>query len=513
MANKTICMSKLRRILKLYQRGVSKKRIARVLDMSRNTVKAYLERFAALNTTADELLKLSEYELNRVFHPPTESVVNPKLKELYDYFPLVEKEMSRRGMTLALQYKRFNELHPDGFKETAFYRYYGLWKKKITPVMHIEHKVGEMTYVDYAGGTLPYVDKDTGEIKQAQVFVAILGWSQYAYVEALRSQEVAEFIAGCENAFRHFGGVTEAIMPDNLKSAVIKTHRYEPVINVNFKLFCDHYGCSVVPARVRKPKDKSHVENMVKIAYQRLYARLNPEELMSLEDLNKELKRLLEESNQTPLTGKQVSRHDQLELERPALLPLPERGYELRTIKQVTVMKNGHVYLHEDQHYYSVPFELIGKKLKLQYSRTCVDLYDNYELIASHKRIRSPHNYTTDPQHMPPQHRIVTEWSPSYFLEKAKAIDPLVELYIREILAKKQHPTQGYRSCQGILNLGRRLGNARLINACKRAHEIGYYNYKTVEDILVKGLDKYEEDAIIPSMPAHGNIRGSDYYQ
>ena len=171
------------------------------------------------------------------------------------------------------------------------------------------------------------------------------------------------------------------------------------------------------------------------------------------------------------------------------------------------------MFLNEDQHYYSVPFELIGKKLKVQYSRSCVDLYDNYELIASHKRVRSPHNYTTDPAHMPPQHRVVTEWSPSYFLDKAKAIDPVVEHYIQQILAKKQHPTQGYRSCQGILNLGRRLGNARLIKACKRAHEIGYYNYKTVEDILVKGLDKYEEDTIIPSMPAHDNIRGSNYYQ
>lgn len=176
-------------------------------------------------------------------------------------------------------------------------------------------------------------------------------------------------------------------------------------------------------------------------------------------------------------------------------------------------MKNGHVYLHEDQHYYSVPYELIGKKLKIQYSRSAVELYHKYELMAVHRRLRSPHNYSTVPEHMPPQHRYVTEWNPTFFLEKAKAIDPIVEYYISQILARKAHPEQSYKSCQGILSFSKRVGNARLIKACKRAHEIGYYNYRTIEDILKKNLDRYEDEALPDHMPAHENIRGGSYYQ
>ena len=175
-------------------------------------------------------------------------------------------------------------------------------------------------------------------------------------------------------------------------------------------------------------------------------------------------------------------------------------------------MKNGHVYLTEDQHYYSIPYELIGKKLKMQYSRSHVDLYLQYELVASHKRLRSPHNYSTDPAHMPPEHRYVTEWSPSFFMEKAKAIDPVVEYYISQVLAKKQHPEQAYKSCQGILSFAKRVGHIRLINACKRAHEIGYYNYKIIEDILKNNLDRYDEEPEPVSMPMHDNIRGKNYY-
>jgi hypothetical protein len=200
-------------------------------------------------------------------------------------------------------------------------------------------------------------------------------------------------------------------------------------------------------------------------------------------------------------------------MEQTSLQSLAETAYEMRKIKQVTVMKNGHIYLTEDQHYYSVPYELIGKKLRLQYSRSAVEIYEKYQLIALHKRIRSPHNYTTEPTHMPPQHRYVTEWSPTFFMGRAKAIDPTVEYYISQVLAKKQHPEQAYKSCQGILSFAKRVGNVRLIKACKRAHEIGYYNYKIIDDILKNNLDKYDEDPQPTLMPTHDNIRGGGYYQ
>jgi transposase len=379
--------------------------------------------------------------------------------------------------------------------------------------MHIEHKVGDKMYVDYAGVTLTYVDIDTGEIRQAQVFVAILGWSQYAYVEAMVSQTVEEFIAACQHALRFFKGVPLAIVPDNLKSAVIKASKYEPIVNENFKAFADHYGMSVLPARSRKPQDKAHVENMVKISYQNIYTNLPENQLVTLSVLNEQIGAALIKMNDAPLTGKECSRSDQWQMELSALQSLPTTLYELRKIKQVTVMKNGHVYLSDDQHYYSVPYELIGKRLKLHYSRSQIELYLDYQLIATHKRVRSPHNYTTDPSHIPAQHLYVTEWSPAFFLEKAKAIDPIVEYYIAQVLAKKQHPEQAYKSCMGILSFSKRVGHQRLIKACARAHQIGYYNYKIIDDILKNNLDNYDEDVQATPMPSHDNIRGSNYYQ
>lgn len=417
-------------------------------------------------------------------------------------------------MTVSRQFLEYKKLHIPSYGETSFYFHYNQWRKKVNPAMHIEHKVGDKMYVDFAGATLQYVDTDTGEIKTAQVFVAILGWSQYAYVEAMESQMIEEFIAACENAIRYFMGVPLALVPDNLKSAVNKASSYEPTVNENFKAFADHYGIAILPARSRKPQDKAHVENMVKLSYQKIYANLPEKEIVSLKELNTQIRQLLITLNDAHLTGKECSRTDQWIMELPSLHPLPAAWYEMRKIKQVTVMKNGHVYLSEDQHYYSVPYELIGKKLKMQYSRSEVNLYLQYQLLATHKRIRSPHNYTTIAEHMPAQHRYVTEWNPAFFMNKAKEIDPVVEYYISQVLAKKQHPEQGYKSCMGILSFAKRLGNIRLIKACKRAHNIGYYNYKIIEDILTKNLDNADEEEIQPSnMPTHDNIRGGNYYQ
>lgn len=513
MANKTISMSKIRQIIKLYSQQLGKRKISERLGMSKNTVKQYIDYYHRLKMSKEELLKLSDYELNKLFHPPVELSSNERVKQLYDFFPIMSTRLRKRGMTVAMQFREFKAMHPEAFGETSFYYYYNLWRRKVNPTMHMEHKVGDKMYVDYAGGTLGYVDTDTGEIKQAQVFVAILGWSQYAYVEAMPSQTIEDFIAACENAIRYFKGVPLAIVPDNLKSAVQKASRYEPIINENFKAFADHYGTVVLPARSRKPQDKALVENMVKLSYQNIYAHLPENQLLSLAELNKIIWQHLSVLNDAPLTGKECSRSDQWLLELPSLQALPETSYEMRKIKQVTVMKNGHIYLNEDQHYYSVPYELIGKKLQLQYSRSEVDLYLKYELVASHKRVRSPHNYTTDPMHLPAQHRYVTEWSPAFFMEKAKAIDPVVEYYISQVLAKKQHPEQAYKACMGILSFAKRVGNVRLIKACKRAHEIGYYNYKIIEDILKNNLDKYDEDPEVVHMPSHDNIRGGNYYQ
>lgn len=506
-------MNKVRQIIKLYHQGLGKKSIASRLGVSKNTIKEYLRIYSGLRLTQQDLNELTDEQLDLRFNPPVEPKPLERLIQLQSLFPDIEKELRRRGMTLAIQFREYKSKYPEGYGETQFYQHYGRWCRKVKASMHIEHKVGDKVYLDYSGGKLPYVEKETGEIRQAEVFVSILGWSQYAYVEAMRDQTVEEFIAGCENAFIYMGGVPLAAVPDNLKSAVFKANKYEPDLNDNFRAFCDHYGCSIVPARVRKPQDKSHVENMVKLTYQRIFVNLPETASLTLEELNIEIRKHLQVSNDTILTGMDCSRTDRWKIEQPTLQELPESRYEMRKVKQVTVMKNGHIYLTEDKHYYSVPYQLIGEKLKLLYSRSCVELYNKYQLIATHERVRSPHNYTTDPSHRTPQHQFVMQWSDDFFLENARQIAPEVEFYIAQVLAKKKYPEQAYKSCQGILSFVHKVGTERLINACKRAHEFGYYNYKIIDDILRKNLDQQEDEPQVKFMPVHDNIRGSNYYQ
>lgn len=510
MANKPIDMSKLRQILRLYSKGIGKKKIASRVGSSKNTVRIYIEEFVRLRITVEDALKLSDLELNNLFHPPRVEYTSDRAKALVDFFPEAERLLRRRGVTRMFVYAEYKKHHPDGYSRSQFYELFARWSNKVKPTMHIEHIAGDKAYVDFAGATLSYVCEDTGEILQAQVFVAILGWSQYAYVEAMRDQTIPEFITGCENAFHYFGGTTLALVPDNLKSAVTKTDRYEPTINENFIRFADHYGTAVLPARSRKPQDKAHVENMVKLAYQRIYARLPSDQVLTLSELNGEITRYLDEHNDMVIKGLGESRRERWVNEKMALNPLPQRRYEIKTIRLVTVHKNSHVLLAEDKHHYSVPYQLIGKKVKLIYSRSEVEVYDHYRLVATHRRVKSSGNYTTQSSHLPPEHQHMLNWSPDQYLTRARQIDPAVEDYIRKVLEKKAYPQQAYKSCDGILSFDKKVGRDRLIKACKRANDIGHYGYKVIENILKRGIDQYEFEETHTHMPTHGNVR-NDY--
>jgi transposase len=510
MANTPIEMSKLRQILKLHSNGMGKRKIADRLGASKNTVKAYLDQLSMMRISPKDALDLPDLELNTLFNAPREEILTPRLKALYDYFPMVEKRLSKRGVTRIALYNEYRQVHPDGFSKTQFYFHFKRWSNKVTPTLRIEHVAGDRIYIDFAGQTLSYVDEDTGEILKAQVFVAILGWSQYGYVEALRSQEVDEFIGGCENAFHFFGGVPLAVVPDNLKSAVTKPHRYEPDLNENFKAFVDHYGTSCVPARVRKPQDKAHVENLVKLIYQRIYTQLSPDHILTLKELNKQILQHLREHNEHPIKGIDQSRSQRWVVERHALQPLADQRFELRTTRRVTVMKNCHVLLSEDKHYYSAPHELVGKQVKLTYSRSHVWIYDNYLLVAQHSRVRSKGNYTTERSHLPPQHQHVLSLSPEQYIKRAQAIDPAVKLYISMVLDKREYPQQAYKSCDGILSLEKKVGRDRLIKACQRGHEFGQYGYKVIENILKRNLERMENQEDEHQMPKHENVR-ADY--
>jgi transposase len=380
--------------------------------------------------------------------------------------------------------------------------------------MRIEHKAGDKMFVDYAGEKLQIVDQITGEIKQVEVFVSVLGASQLTYVEATESQKKEDFIAACENALHYYGGSPLAIVPDNLKSAVIKSNRYEPKLNENFELFAQHYSMAILPARVYKPKDKSLVEGAVKIAYNRIYTGLHERHFFSLEELNQAIMELLDKHNNQLFQGRNYSRRQQFEeMEKNTLQPLPQLRFEQRKQNTVTVMKNGHVCLSSDKHYYSVPFTYLGKKVKILYSNRSVEVYYRYELIAKHDRVKSPHNYTTLPEHLATQHQYVADWNPERFLNEANALHPDIGKYIQQVLLRKPHPEQAYKSCQGILSFAKRIGTERLRKACNRAMDYNLYHYKIIEGILQKGLDKYDEEPTPAHMPAHENIRGSEYYK
>ena len=511
-------MSKLRQIFKLYFSHKQGTRTIRDLTgVSRTTIKKYVAQFYELKTTWDELSKLSDKDIDDLFHHvPIIPEPPEREKELYAIFPQIEKQLKQPGMTLKKLWKEYSDKHIDGFQSTGFYKHYRIWKGLSHPSMHMVHKAGDKMFVDFTGKKLEVIDVSTGEVKTVEVFVAILGASQLTYVTAVESQDIGDFIMGCENALHYFGGSPTAIVPDNLKAAVTKSSRYEPSININFEAFADHYGMVVLPARAYKPKDKSLVEGAVKITYNRIFANLQGQKFYSLEELNQTILRHLDNLNRAFFQGRTYSRMSQFdEMEKEVLQPLPPMRFEMRENVQVTVMKNGHVCLHRDRHYYSVPSNHMGKKVKIFFSKKDVYIYYKYELIASHPRTKVPYGYTTIPEHMATYNNEILDWNPQRFIDDANKIHSDVGHYIELVIAKKPHPEQAYKSCQGILLFAKRIsiGPERLINACRRAHSYGFYHYKVIENILSKNLDQYDIEEDTSQMPAHDNIRGEDYYK
>jgi len=515
MPNHLTHMKKVRIIIRLYTEGVGKKTISEKSGCSRNTVKKYIRQFIALEMSIEELNKLSNTSLEELFKTDP-SLSNEKLETLKSYFPDMEKALKRKGITREYLWHKYMSDHPDGYRLSQFKEHYNRWRKQSAGVMHIEHKAGDKMYVDYAGNRLEIVDPDTGELRQAEVFVAILGASQLTYVDASLSQKKEDFIQSCENALHYFGGVPQAIVTDNLKSAVIKSDKYEPTLNEAFRDFTLHYGISALPAGPYKPRHKALAEGMVKIIYRVIYPEIRKKTYTNLTDLNRDILTELDKLNNQLMRGRPYSRRMLFEeTERETLQPLSPHVFEIRHKKVATVMKNNHVILSVDKHYYSVPYEYIGKKVKLFYNQVDVEIYYQYEKIATHQRDLRPFRYTTVSEHLSTSHRYFTDWTPEGFIERAEKVGTSTRVYITKVLEKPQHAEQAYRSCQGILNLAKRVGNERLNNACTRADFFGEYSYKTVKTIIERKLDftDLSNDDDIKTLPLHNNIRGKRYYK
>jgi transposase len=380
--------------------------------------------------------------------------------------------------------------------------------------MRHEHRAGEKLFVDFPGQTVPVVDPRTGEVSQAEVFVAVLGASNYTYAEAVPSQALPHWVGAHVRAFAYFGGCPQVLVPDGLRSAVTRAHRYEPDLNRTYQEMAAHYGAVVIPARPSKARDKAKVEVGVQIVERWILARLRKRTFFALAELNAAIRGLLEELNRRPFKKLPGSRRSLFEaLDRPALTPLPARPYELAVWKLAKVNIDYHVEV--ERHWYSVPYQLVGQQLDLRLTATTVEAFFRGNRVASHLRSFRPYAFTTDPAHMPASHRAHREWTPGRILRWARASGPRTAELVEGVLGARPHPEQGYRSCLGILRLGQRYGVARLEAACARALALRAHSYRSVESILKTGLDRQPLPPPAPPAPArpHANLRGPGYYR
>ena len=435
----------------------------------------------------------------------------PSGKALPD-FAQMHTELRRKGVTLQLLWEEYVAAHTAQrvYQYAQFCTLYRRWRERLKRSMRQTQVAGEKLFVDYAGPTVPVIDPSTGEIRPAQIFVAVLGASCYTYREASWSQSLSDFLGPHVRALNYLGGVPVLLVPDNLKAAVTKAYRYEPEINRSYQDLATHYGAVVLPTGPYKPKDKAKVEVGVQVVERWILARLRHFQFFSLRELNREIRRLLEDLNQRPFKGIPGSRKSLfLSLDRPALRPLPAQPYVFAVWKSAKVSIDYHVAC--EGQYYSVPYRLIGQRVDLRITAQTVEIFHQQQRVAAH--LREGGRYHTLSEHLPKAHQRHREWSPGRLLNWALSIGPATRDVVRWQLESKPHPEQGYRSCLGLLRLARRYDNPRLEAACRRALHIGAPTTRSVQSILQKGLDQAPEPtANGAALPVHDNIRGSQYY-
>ena len=506
-------MNKIREILRLSELKLSQRKIAEALSTSRKVISDIMKKATYLGISYSIIRELQDDTLTEMFgfDNSREPTNQDKLK---DFFPYVYKELKRPGVTLQILWEEYLQIEPDGYQYSRFCYHFNLWKKEKEVTMHMEHKSGDKTFVDFTGKKLKVIERETGEEKDIEVFVAILGASQLTYVEATRSQKKEEFIQATENAFIYFDGVSNAIVPDCLKSAVTKGDKYEPDINPEYGDFARHYNTAILPARPNRPRDKALVENAVGIVYTRIFAPLRNWKFYSLEELNRAIKGLLESHNNMAMQKLKKSRREQFEeSERSYLKPLPIERYQIRKFAQATVQLNYHAYLSEDKHYYSVPYRFKGKKVQIIYTIETVEIFHKNERLALYKRNYTNNRYTTNKDHMPSHHRYVAEWNPERIENWAGKIGSYVKEMAIQIMQRKSHPEQGYKAALGVIHLAKKYDNERLNAACKRALTFNNYSYMAVKNILEKNLDKVNDNQKTQALLFnHENIRGEHYY-
>jgi transposase len=507
-------MRQIREILRQkWALGLSHRAVARSLGVGLGTISSVLRRAQTAGLDWAHAALLSDEGLEgRVYGRPQ---VAGALQRPRPDCGWIHAERGQPGVTLQLLHLEYLEQHPDGYRYTQFCDIYRRWLKRRGLSMRQVHRAGEKCFVDYAGKKPTIIEPASGEVIAVELFVAVLGASNYTYAEATRTQQVPDWIASHARAFAFLGGVTAAIVCDQLKSGVVVPCRYEPGLQRTYEEFAQHYGTAILPARPAKPRDKAKCEVAVQVAERWIVARLRHQSFFSLAALNARIAELLTELNTRPMRLYRASRRELFErLDQPALRPLPAEPFIYAEWKLARVNVDYHVEVH--RHYYSVPFALIHELTDVRLTATTVEIFHRGQRVAAHRRDDTPGRHTTLPAHMPKAHQHHLEWTPSRLSQWAQTIGPETAALVAAILADRPHPEQGYRSCLGLLRLGRRHGEARLEAACGRALAVGARSYRHVDSILKHGLDRVPlpEPAVqLPLAPVHEHLRGRDYYQ
>ncbi len=521
MAGKPKPMGQIKQLILLHQQGKGRKTIARTLGISKNTVKVYLEKLKSLTTIKDgkgyiieELFRMEDPVLEAKFHPGNPAYKDDRYEDFKTRLDYYLEELKVKGVNKKLLWEEYRAAKPDGYGYSQFC--YHLHQQQIAgkPSMVLEHKPAEKLFIDFAGKPLSYVDKSSGEVIKCQVFTACLPYSDYSFVMAVKSQSTEDFLYALSCCLHDLGGVALALVPDNLKAAVIKTNRYEPEINRALEDFANHYGTTVVPARVRKPKDKALVENQVKIIYSRVYAKLRNMVFFDIHSLNEAIREKVKAHNQTRMQKKPYCREERFLLqEKKYLLPLPTERYQIKYYRELRVAKNNHIYLTQDKHYYSVPYKLIGSKVKVIYTRSMVYIFSKGQQVAVHIRNFHQGGYSTHKDHLCSQHQHYKDRSPEYYLRQATKKSAVLYELVSRIFQQNRYPEQLYRTCDGLFGLQRKTEPERFQKACQMAIEHQNYSYAFVMNVLENKMTEVQTDIPDQPLPKHDNLRGKEYYQ
>lgn len=504
-----LSMRKISELLRLkYELKLSHRAIAASLGMSAGSVSEYVKRAQQFQITWPLPAEMTEEQLHQKLFSSSPRTAPPEPN-----WKVIHQEMRRKGVTLQLLWQEYLLIYPQGLSYSQFCRKYRQQSEyKVDPVMRFVHRAGENCFVDYAGLTMTWVERTTGEIFEAQIFVGCLGASNYTYVEATAGQTLKEWLTSHTNMFNFFGGVPTNCIPDNLKSGITKAHRYDPDINLSYQHFSEYYGVAILPARTAKPRDKAKVENAVLCVERQLIAPLRHRTFTSLFEINHALQLALKDYNNKSFQKLEGSRLSFFQnIDKPALKPLPLQPYEWAEFRQAKVHIDYHIVY--DHHYYSVPYRLIGQVLRVRATTSLIECFHQLTRVAQHRRVYRG-GFTTLKEHMPRHHQELPDASVQFFLDKAATIGLLTQQYMSTLMQHRAFPQQAFRTCQGLLRLGERYGRERLEAACKRALTLGAYRYRDIENMLRQGLESASlQDEAPLSLPQHDNLRGANYYE